>query len=280
MEGEKLQQMSIWSHIDALRNLLLRAAAVLGIFALGTFVVMPWLFDNVVLAPAQGDFFLYKWLGKISTESPLMPDLSPDHDFKLQIININLASQFFTHMSASLWAAVVLAFPILLYLVWQFVSPALYTRERKSFIKVFMFGNLMFYLGIVVGYALVFPITLRFLAEYQLSAQILNQISLDSYMDNFFLLILMMGILFELPLVAWMLGRVGILKREFFAKYRRHAIVVLLIVAAVVTPTGDPFTLMIVFLPIYLLWEVSAVLSPRRGGNQSKQQAIPTSEAL
>ena len=124
-------------------------------------------------------------------------------------------------------------------------------------------GNLMFYLGTAAGYFVVFPITLRFLAEYRLSELIPNQISLDSYMDNFFVLILVMGIVFELPLLAWLLGRMGILSREFFNKFRRHAIVVLLILAAIITPTGDPFTLMIVFLPIYLLWELSAFVVPR-----------------
>lgn len=263
MEREELKKMSIWSHIDALRSMLLRSAAVLGIFAVGMFAIMPWLFDNVVLAPGRSDFFLYRWLGSIAAGNPLMPDLATDSNFNLHLININLASQFFTHMTASLWAALVLAFPIILYLLWQFVAPALYKGERKSVVKVFLFGNLMFYLGVVVGYGLVFPITLRFLAEYQLSGQIENQISLDSYMDNFFMLILVMGIVFELPLLAWLLGKVGVIKRDFFTKYRRHAIVVMLIVAAVITPTGDPFTLMVVFLPIYLLWEGGALLTPR-----------------
>ena len=263
MEKESLERMSIWSHIDALRSLLLRSAAVLTLFAIALFSIMPRLFDNVVLAPGRGDFFLYRWLGTIAADNPLMPDLAPDPAFNVQLININLASQFFTHMTASLWAALVLSFPVIMVLVWQFIAPALYRGERRSVVKAFIFGTLMFYLGVVVGYSLVFPITLRFLAEYQLSSQIVNQISLDSYMDNFFMLILMMGIVFELPMLAWLLGKIGILKRDFFTKFRRHAIVVLLILAAVITPTGDPFTLMVVFLPVYMLWEGSALLTPR-----------------
>ncbi len=107
-----------------------------------------------------------------------------------------------------------------------------------------------------------FPLTLRFLADYQLSALIPNQISLDSYMDNFMMLILVMGIVFELPLVAWMLGKAGIVSRGLFNRYRRHAVVALLVAAAVITPTGDPFTLMVVYLPLYLLWELSALTLP------------------
>ena len=120
----------------------------------------------------------------------------------------------------------------------------------------------MFFIGVAVGYFLVFPLTLRFLAGYQVSELVPNQISLDSYMDNFLMLILVMGIIFELPLLAWLLGKTGLLTRSFFSSYRRHAVVVLLILAAVVTPTGDPFTLTVVFLPIYILWELSARFVP------------------
>ena len=131
----------------------------------------------------------------------------------------------------------------------------------------------MFFLGVATGYFLVFPLTLRFLADYQLSSLIPNQISLDSYMDNFMMLILVMGIVFELPLVAWLLGKAGIVSRGLFNRYRRHAVVALLVAAAVITPTGDPFTLMVVFLPLYLLWELSALTLP--GKNQKlKQQSL------
>ena len=118
----------------------------------------------------------------------------------------------------------------------------------------------MFYLGVTIGYFLVFPLTLRFLADYQLSESIPNTISIDSYMDNFLVIVLMMGTVFELPLLAWLLGKMGFLTRGFFSKYRRHAIVALLIDAALITPTGDPFTLFVVFMPIYGLWEFSSRL--------------------
>lgn len=266
--------MSIWGHIDALRSMFLRSAAVLCLFAIGLFTVMPWLFDNVILAPGRGDFFLYRWLGNISSGNPLMPNLAADSGFDVHLININLASQFFVHITSSLWCALVLAFPFLLYFVWLFVAPALYKGERKNVGSVFVFGNIMFYLGVLVGYCLVFPITLRFLAEYQLSGTIENQISLDSYMDNFYMLILVMGIVFELPVLAWLLGKAGVVKRDMFTKYRRHAIVVLLILAAVITPTGDPFTLMVVFLPIYILWELGALLTPRPYVRKYNAEAI------
>ena len=183
-------------------------------------------------------------------------------DFQVELINIKLASQFFIHMSSSFWLGLVLTFPIVLYLLWTFVAPALYPKERRGVKTAFVIGCLMFFLGVAVGYFVVFPVTLRFLADYHVSQLVPNQISLDSYMDTFLMLIFVMGIIFELPLLAWLLGSLNVLHRSFFKTYRRHAVVALLVLAAIITPTGDPFTLMVVFLPIYLLYEVSAYLVP------------------
>ena len=262
MSEPKLQEMDFWGHVEALRSTLLRAGIVVLVFMAVLFCFMPWIFDHVVLAPCRGDFALYRLFAYLSRRWEWLPDFSTA-GFDVSLVNIQLASQFFIHMSSSFWMAVILSFPILLWLLWRFVAPALYDNEKRGVERAFIFGNAMFYLGIAVGYFIVFPLTLRFLAEYRLSDLIPNHISLDSYMDNFYVLILMMGIIFELPLTAWLLGRVGILTRAFFSRYRRHAIVALLILAAVITPTGDPFTLMVVFLPIYLLWELSAFLLPR-----------------
>ena len=188
--------------------------------------------------------------------NPLLPDFSNDH-FSVELININVASQFLTHISTSFWFALVLIFPYLTFEIWRFVQPALFDNEKKSVGLAFAFGTFMFFLGCAVGYFLVFPFTFRFLTEYQLSPLITNQISLTSYMGNFLMLIFVMGIVFELPLLAWLLSKLGLVTKTFFRKYRKHAVVVLLVLSAVITPTGDPFTLMIVFLPLYLLYELS-----------------------
>lgn len=261
MSREKLQEMDFWSHVEALRSTLLRAGGIVFVIMFLLFCFMPWIFQNIVLAPCHGDFVLYRIFESMSRKWAWIPDFSTA-GFEVRLINIQLASQFFIHVSASFWMAVILAFPVILWLMWKFVSPGLYDYEKRGVERAFFLGNLMFYLGIAVGYFVVFPVTLRFLSEYRLSEMIPNQISLDSYMDNFYILILVMGIVFELPLLAWLLGRMGILSRSFFNRFRRHAIVALLILAAVITPTGDPFTLMVVFLPIYILWELSAFLVP------------------
>ena len=253
--------MSFWDHIDALRAVLIRVVIVLVAATIGLFCVMPYLFDNVILAPCHGDFVLYRLFERMTSSVPWLPQFTTG-DFHVELINIKLASQFFIHMSSSFWLGLVLTFPIVLYLLWTFVAPALYPRERRGVKTAFLIGCLMFFLGVAVGYFVVFPVTLRFLADYHVSQLVPNQISLDSYMDTFLMLIFVMGVIFELPLMAWLLGSLGALHRGFFKTYRRHAVVVLLVLAAIITPTGDPFTLMVVFLPIYLLYEVSAYLVP------------------
>lgn len=254
--------MTFWDHAEQLRGTLLRIAAIIFVLGVVLFALMDNIYDSVILAPCRSDFPLYQLLDWIERTSGVVEFPSGSHQFHVDLINTELASQFFLHVSTSGWLALVLAFPFVIYQLWRFVSPGLYPKERRNAGSAFFWGCLMFYLGVAVGYFLVFPLTLRFLATYQLSEMIPNIITIDSYMDNFIVLTLAMGITFELPLLAWLLGRIGVLKRAFFERYRRHAIVVLLIVAALITPTGDPFTLLVVFLPIYLLWECSARLVP------------------
>ncbi|MBR5899742.1 MAG: twin-arginine translocase subunit TatC [Muribaculaceae bacterium] len=260
-DKEQSQNMSFWGHLDVLRGTLFRIIITLVICAAALFAFMPTIFDQFIMGPARGSFVIYQLFDKIASATGFS-DLS-NTNLDIELINIKLASQFFLHITTSLWMAAVIAFPVILWLLWGFVSPALYAHEKRGITRAFFFGCCMFYLGVAVGYFLVFPLTLQFLANYQLSSLVPNVISLDSYMDNFLMICLMMGILFELPLVAWLLGKTTLLNRQFFKKYRRHAIVALLSLAAIVTPTGDPITLTVVFLPIYALWELSAFLVPK-----------------
>ncbi|MBQ9217894.1 MAG: twin-arginine translocase subunit TatC [Muribaculaceae bacterium] len=253
--------MSFWEHLDALRGVLIKIAVVLVVAAVALFIWMPDIFDRVIMAPCTADFALYRWVDRLAASIPGMPTLGGD--FHVDLINIQLASQLYIHLSTSFWLAVVLTFPILLYLLWTFIAPALYQNERRGVRRAFFFGVAMFYLGVAVGYYVVFPIILRFLADYHVSALVPNQVSLDSYMDTFLMMVFFMGVVFELPLLCWLLGNVGVLHRNFFARYRRHAIVALVVLAAMITPTGDLFTLAVVFVPLYILYEVSALLVPR-----------------
>lgn len=261
-EGEKTAgNMGFWSHVEALRGVLVRVAIVYVLLMAGCFVAMPRIFDAVVLWPMRPSFPLYHLIDAVAGDA-FGPEVSAG-DFRVDLVSIELTSQFFIHMSASCWMALVLAMPFIFYQLWTFIRPALYPGERRGVRAAFWWGNLMFYAGAAVAYFVVFPLALRFLADYHLSPLIHTQVSIDSYMDNFFTLVLVMGIVFELPLVAWLLGRLGIIKREFFRRYRRHAIVVLLVLSSIITPTGDPFTLAVVFVPLYALWEGSARLVPK-----------------
>lgn len=247
--------MSFWDHLEVLRWALFRSACVLAVVMVGTFIAMPYIFDRFILAPTSNEFFTYRWLNKIGGS---IVSLSPD--FNVQIININVASQFMTHISTSISMAAIIAFPYFLWEIWKFIEPALFEDEIKHLRPAFLGGTLMFYIGCAIGYTLVFPFTFRFLVEYNLSPGITNQINLQSYIDNFTMLILVMGIVFEMPLLAWLLGILGILRKSFLRKYKRHAVIVLLIAAAIITPSGDPFTLMLVFIPLYVLYELSILV--------------------
>lgn len=249
--------MSFWDHLEALRWTLIRCVVALVVFAIGGFACMRYIFDDVILAPCRADFILYRMLCKVTVAIPFLPDFCDD-TYVVILYNIKIATPFFTHMTTSFWLALLLTFPYLMFEVWKFISPALYENEKKNIKWVFLFGTLMFFLGCAVGYFLVFPMTLRFLATYQLSELIRNEFSFESYMDYFLMLIFIMGIVFELPLVSWLLSKLGLLNRSFFSKYRRYAIVVLLVAAALITPSSDPFSLACVFFPLYGLYELSA----------------------
>lgn len=252
-------EMTFWDHLEALRWMILRCLIALAVFLVLGFAFIPWLFDHVVMAPCHDDFFLYRAISGLAFHTSVVPEFL-GQPFRVDVINIKLSSQLFMHFTLSFWLAFLCAFPYIVYEVWKFICPALYSNEKRGVRMAFLFGTVMFFIGCAVGYAVVFPMTLRFLYTYQLSPDISNQLALDSYMSNFLMLIFMMGIMFELPLVSMLLSRMGILYRSFFTKYRRHAIVALLTLSAVITPSTDPFTLMVVFIPIYVLWELSAFL--------------------
>ena len=253
------KELTFWDHLDELRRVLFRVLGVWFVLAVGYFIAMPYLFDQVIMAPCRNDFVFYDLLRRIGEVFHLEGDFFTQ-DFHVKLININLAAPFFIHISTSLWMSIVTAAPYLFYEVWKFISPALYPNEVKGVKKALTLGTVMFFLGVLLGYFMVYPLTLRFLSTYQLSVVIENQISLNSYINNFMMLVLCMGLVFELPLVTWLLSLLGVVNKTFLRKYRRHAAVLIVIAAAVITPTGDPFTLTVVAVPLYLLYELSILM--------------------
>ena len=253
MQGEQ----TFWDHLDTLRAALLRVAGMLLVCMVVLFVAMPTLFDRLILAPTEERFILYRWLANlVGTDS-----IFGEHPLHIELINIHLASQFTTHLSTTFYGALLLTCPYLLYELWNFIRPALYETERQSVRATFLGASLLFFIGCATGYLIVFPLTFRFLAQYTLSDAIATQISLLSYMNNFWGILFAMGLAFELPIVCRMLSRLGLITREQLRLGRRYAVPVLLVAAALITPSGDPFTLLVVFVPLYMLYEAGILVA-------------------
>ena len=237
---------TFWDHLDVLRSALLRVAVVTVLFAVAAFVMKDWLFA-VVLAPRSSDFITYRLLGA--------------EPFFLHLMNTGLTEQFMVHVRTALYAGLLLASPYVIYEAFRFVSPALYRNERRYAIWIVGATYAMFMIGTLTNYFVVFPLTLRFLGTYQVSADVENMLTLQSYVDTLLSMNLVMGAVFELPVISAILGRMGIITSSLMSSYRRHALVAILIVAAIITPTTDVFTLFVVALPIYLLYELSILIN-------------------
>ena len=178
----------------------------------------------------------------------------------MKLINVELTQQFLTHMRVALWGGLLVVSPYILYQLFSFVAPGLYSTERRLALRAVGGGYLLFLLGVALNYFVIFPFTVRFLGGYQVSEEVANTITLSSYIAVLGVMSLVMGVVFELPVLCWLLAKIGVLKADFMKRYRRHAIVVILIIGAIITPTGDPITLSLVAVPIYLLWEVSILI--------------------
>ena len=237
------EQATFWEHLDELRSVIIRSLLVVVVGAVASFFLKDWLF-SIVLAPRSSDFISYRLIGI-------------DDVFQISLMNTGLTEQFMTHMRVAIYAGLLLASPYVLYQLFGFIAPGLYQNERKAATWIGISAYAMFLLGTLVNYLLIFPLTVRFLGTYQVSPDVANMLTLQSYIDTFIGMSFVMGVVFELPVVCAILGKMGLINGRMMAQYRRHAVVAILIVSAIITPTTDAFTLLIVALPIWLLYEVS-----------------------
>lgn len=238
-------EMTFWDHLDALRASLIKVIVAFLVVAIGLFPFKVFLFDNLILAPTKSDFWIYKLLGA---------------DFSLNLVNIELTTQFMIHMKMTLLCAAVLVFPYMVYQVWKFIAPALYSNEKNAMGKAFLLSSFLFYAGVVISYLIIIPLMLNFFSGYQVSGDVPNMFSLSSYISIFTSMALTFGIVFEFPILTILLSNLGLLHRESMKQYRRHAVCAIVVLAAVITPSGDPFSLAIVALPLYLLYEFSVLI--------------------
>lgn len=248
--------MTFWEHLDVLRAAIVRIIVVVVLCGIVAFMFKDQLFA-IVLAPKDAGFITYRLLFQLSS---LVGGNADGGDFFVQLVNTGLAQQFVIHVKTAMCFGVICSSPYIIYQLFCFVSPALYDNERRYVVRVVGFGYLMFLLGALVSYFLIFPLTFRFLGTYQVSGEVTNMITLDSYISTLMTMTLAMGIVFEIPILSWLFAKLGFLNSAFMRRYRKHAIVIILIVAAVITPTSDVFTLLVVSLPMYLLYEFSIVL--------------------
>ena len=241
----KTDSLTFWDHLDVLRSSLIRMGVAVVVFAVAAFCLKEPLF-SVVLAPRSSDFVTYRLLGA--------------DPFTIHLMNTGLTEQFMIHMRTAIYAGLLVASPYILYELFRFVSPGLYQNERRYAVWIVGAAYVMFLLGTLINYFVVFPLTVKFLGTYQVSPDVANMLTLQSYMDTLLMMNLVMGIVFELPVVSWLLGRMGLINARMMQSMRRHAVVAILIVAAIITPTTDAFTLFVVALPIWLLYELSIVI--------------------
>ncbi len=256
---QETDKLSFWDHLDELRAVILRVIGVACVFTVVAFLFKDELFA-VVLAPRDGDFVTYRLFDWLAQWQGVVQEFVP-----IRLINTGLAQQFVIHMKMALCAGVICASPYILYQLFRFVSPALYENERRYATTVVGGGYMMFAIGVMVSYFIIFPCTFRFLGTYQVSDVVDNMISLESYISTLMTISLTMGIVFEIPVLAWFFAKLGFVSADFMRRYRRHAIVVMFVLAAVITPTSDVFTLSLVALPMCLLYEFSVFIVNKTG---------------
>lgn len=265
METDSGKQ-TFWEHLDSLRSDLVRIAVVTITLGLAVFFLKEELF-SVILAPKSDDFIIYRLFDYLS-EWLSMPGIA-SNAFSVKLINTGLAEQFIIHMKMAISSAFILVLPYVIYLLFCFVSPALYANERKYAVRVVGSGYVMFMLGVALNYFLIFPLIFRFLGTYQVSGEVDNLISLQSYIETLMILSAVMGIVFEIPILCWLFAKIGFLTSTFMRNYRRHSIVIILTLAAIITPTSDIFTLSLVASPMYLLYELSILIV-----NKTQQRTV------
>ena len=266
------KEMSFWDHLEELRKRLIRSVLAWVALSVLAFTQRDIIFDKIILAPKDGTFITYHWLCQLGDwlhmDSLCMKSLS------IHLINYNLSGQFMIHMTISMVAGLILAVPFIFYQVWQFIKPALHVNEKKYAGKAVFFMSGLFMIGIMFSYFFMVPWTLNFLGTYQVSASVANQIAIDSYISTVVSVVFSVGLVFELPVVVFVLAKIGILTPTFLKKNRKYAFIIVLILAAIITPP-DVFSQMMVTLPLWILYEVSILVASRVA---AKEEAVEPEE--
>ncbi|MBL7884387.1 MAG: twin-arginine translocase subunit TatC [Bacteroidia bacterium] len=253
-------ELSFWGHIDALRGHLFRSSIAVVAIAITLFCFPQFLFDTIIFGPIHQDFLTYRAFCKLSYLLELGDQLCfGNYTFKLQALG--LADQFTSQMWIAFIGGIVLGSPYILFEIWKFIKPALKEKERKGATGFIISASFLFIFGVFFSYFIIVPLTINFLGNYKVSELIENQFTMDSYISTVTTLSFATGLVFELPVLVFFLTKFGILTPQFMQKYRKHAVVVILIAAAVITPSPDVTSQMLVAFPLYFLYEASIFVS-------------------
>jgi sec-independent protein translocase protein TatC len=260
MSKQQEGEMSFLEHLEVLRWHIIKSVVAILIMGIIAFIFKRIVFDHIILAPKDADFITNIWfckLGKYLNIKDLCINTIP-----LRVINTKMAGQFSTHIMVSFMAGIILAFPYVLYQFWSFVSPALYVNEKSHTRGAVFYTSILFLMGVGFGYFILLPLSTQFFSSYIVSSQVDNYFDLNNYIASAASITLGSGVVFELPIIIYFLAKIGVIGPAFLIKYRKHSIVLILLVAAIITPP-DIFSQIIVSLPLFILYEVSIVLARR-----------------
>jgi len=271
-KGKNLEsEMSFFDHIDVLRKHLLRALLVIVIFTGLAFWFYDFIFNTVIMGPKKPDFWTYRMMCRMVDYFPSLGSDFCIKTIKGKIINTEMAGQFTLQINSCVMTGIIFGIPYLLFELWLFVKPALHENERKSTSGFVFFASSLFIIGILFGYFIICPLSINFLTNFSVSAEIENTFTIDSYLSSVATLTIGTGIIFELPVVIYILSKFGIMTPKFMRASRRYATVVILIIAAVVTPTPDIITMLVVAFPLFILYELSIFISAHIERKRNKE---------
>jgi len=250
------KEMSFFDHIDALRGHLFRSALAILIFGVTAFVNNHILFDVIIFGPTHIDFWTYRMFCKLS----LLLAGNDEYCIKemgFTLKNITMSGQFTQHIFVAFIAGIVLAFPYIIFEIWRFIKPALNTNEKKYAKGIVFFVSMLFFIGVLFGYFLLSPLSINFLGSYRVSDLVSNEVNIESYISFISTLTLATGLVFELPMLVYFLAKIGILGSKWMRKNRKYAIIVILLLAGILTPSPDVASQIMMFIPLYSLYEIS-----------------------
>ncbi|MBC7417929.1 MAG: twin-arginine translocase subunit TatC [Pedobacter sp.] len=273
-KGKTLEaEMSFFDHIDVLRKHLIRGVIVVACLTGAAFYYNEFILDTIIFGPKKPSFWTYRMLCKLVEHYPSLGEGLCITQINGKIINTEMAGQFNLQLSVCVMAGIIVGFPYILWEIWRFIKPALLENERKSASGFVFFASALFIIGILFGYFIVCPLSVNFLTGYTVSKEIENTFTVDSYLSSVATLTLGTGIIFELPIVIFILSKLGFMTPKLMRSSRRYATVIILIIAAVVTPTPDIMTMMIVATPLFLLYELSIYVSAYIERQKKKAEA-------